>query len=55
MGEEGKMPVYLHDVLYGNEIAGPCIVDGGSFTWLIGKGWDLQVDLQGDGIVRRSN
>ena len=55
MGENGKMPVYLHDVLYGHEISGPCIVDGGSFTWLIGNGWNLQVDLQGDAIVRRSS
>ena len=55
LGTDGKIPVYLHDGLYDHQIQGPCIVDGGSFTWLIGAGWQLQVDLRGDGIIQRGN
>lgn len=54
LGADGEIAVYMHHELYGHQIPGPCIVDGGSFTWLIGAGWQLQVDLKGDGIARRS-
>ena len=55
LGTDGEITVFLHDELYGHRVQGPCIVDGGSFTWLIGNGWQLDVDLRGDGIARRSN
>lgn len=55
LGTDGEITVFLHDELYGQPVLGPCIVDGGSFTWLIGNGWQLDVDLRGDGIARRSN
>ena len=55
LGADGKIAVYLHDKLYGHHIQGPCIVDGGSFTWLIGAEWQLQVDLRGDSVARKSN
>ena len=55
LGTGGEITVFLHDELYGHRVKGPCIVDGGSFTWLIGNGWQLDVDLCGDGIARRSN
>lgn len=55
LGEGGEIAVYVHHELYDHQIPGPCIVDGGSFTWLIGAGWQLQVDRRGDGIARRSN
>ena len=55
LGTDGEITVFLHDEVYGHRVQGPCIVDGGSFTWLIGNGWQLDVDLRGDGIARRSN
>ena len=55
LGTDGEITVFLHDELYGNQAQGPCIVDGGNFTWLIGNGWQLDVDLRGDGIAKRSN
>ena len=55
LGLNGEIAVYMHRALHGHQVSGPCIVDGGSFTWLIGAGWQLQVDLKGDGITRRSN
>ncbi|MDE0284002.1 MAG: hydantoinase/oxoprolinase family protein [Gammaproteobacteria bacterium] len=55
LGTDGEITVFLHDELYGHQVQGPCIVDGGSFTWLIGNGWQLDVDLRGDGIAKRSN
>ena len=55
LGADGEIAVYMHHELYGQQIPGPCIVDGGSFTWLIGAGWQLQVDLKGDGTARRSS
>lgn len=54
-GADGEIAVYMHDELYGHRIPGPCIVDGGSFTWLIGAGWQLQVDLRGDGTAGRDD
>lgn len=54
-GADGEIAVYMHDELYGHRIPGPCIVDGGSFTWLIGAGWQLQVDLRGDGTAGRND
>ncbi len=55
LGTDGEITVFLHDELYGQRVQGPCIVDGGSFTWVIGNGWQLDVGLRGDGIAKRNN
>jgi acetophenone carboxylase len=49
------LPVYTHDDLAGHTLAGPCVVDGGSFTWLVDAGWRLAVDGCGDGILTRGD
>jgi N-methylhydantoinase A/oxoprolinase/acetone carboxylase beta subunit len=51
----GGLPVYEHDALIGHTIDGPCVVDGGTFTWLIESGWHLQVDHYGDGVVTKNS
>jgi len=53
LGRDASLPVYAHDALYGAALAGPCVVDGGTFTWLLGVGWDLSIDARGDGVARR--
>lgn len=45
------LPVFEHGALYGQILDGPCVVDGGTFTWLIGAGWRVAVDAFGDAVV----
>ncbi len=47
------LPVYQHAELAGHAIVGPCVVDGGTFTWLLEPGWRLEVDAHGDGVATR--
>jgi len=51
LGGPDGLPVYEHAALYGRRLQGPCVVDGGTFTWLIGKGWHLDVDACGDALL----
>jgi len=53
LGDGHPLPVYDHDTLYGQQLTGPCVVDGGTFTWLIGSGWSLEVDTYGDALATR--
>ncbi|MEQ8233740.1 MAG: hydantoinase/oxoprolinase family protein [Gammaproteobacteria bacterium] len=52
-GVENRLPVYQHATLAGHVIEGPCVVDGGTFTWLVGAGWRLDVDARGDAVATR--
>jgi N-methylhydantoinase A/oxoprolinase/acetone carboxylase beta subunit len=53
LGSAGQLPVYRHDALYGRTLAGPCVIDGGTFTWLLGGGWMLDVDVHGNALASR--
>ncbi|MGE0486210.1 MAG: hydantoinase/oxoprolinase family protein [Gammaproteobacteria bacterium] len=53
LGRDGRLPVYDHASLPGHAIAGPAVVDGGTFTWLVGDGWRLNVDARGDALATR--
>jgi hypothetical protein len=55
LGGVDGLAVYAHGELYGQNIIGPCVVDGGTFTWLIGAGWFLAVDSRGDAIVTKES
>lgn len=47
-GERGGIPTRSHSSVLGSSVTGPALVDGGSFTWLVGPGWSLDVDGDGD-------
>lgn len=50
----GDRAVYEHASLRGKTVTGPCVVDGGTFTWNIASGWSLAVDGRGDAIAKLS-
>lgn len=52
-GERGGIPTRSHSSAAGSTVAGPALVDGGSFTWLVGPGWSLDVDGNGDGVASK--
>jgi N-methylhydantoinase A/oxoprolinase/acetone carboxylase beta subunit len=52
-GIDGRLPVYAHSALHGHALTGPCAIDGGTFTWLIGRGWRLAVDGNGDAVATK--
>jgi acetophenone carboxylase len=45
------IPAYQWAELPGAEVAGPALVDGGSFTWLVDPGWSMSVDSRGDAML----
>jgi N-methylhydantoinase A/oxoprolinase/acetone carboxylase beta subunit len=47
-GRDGALPTYEAAGLVGSELAGPLLVDGGSYTWLVTEGWSLSTDGRGD-------
>lgn len=47
----GERTVYQHDDLRGKSVRGPCVVDGGNFTWNIASDFTLAVDGRGDAIA----
>jgi len=53
LGLDGRLPVYAHAALIGGVLDGPCVVDGGTFTWLVGPGWTLEIDARGDAVATR--
>ncbi|MCB1746722.1 MAG: hydantoinase/oxoprolinase family protein [Gammaproteobacteria bacterium] len=53
LGRDGYLPVYAHASLHGHAIAGPAVVDGGTFTWLIGGDWRLTTDANGNALATR--
>lgn len=48
----GGRAVYEHAALRGKTVEGPCVVDGGNFTWNIASGWSLSVDGRGDATAK---
>lgn len=52
-GERGGIPTHDWTAVAGSTVTGPGLVDGGSFTWLIGPGWTLDVDATGDAVATR--
>jgi hypothetical protein len=50
-GERGGIPTRSHSSAAGSTVTGPALVDGGSFTWLVGPGWSLDVDASGDAVA----
>ena len=55
LGLDGRLTVYPHTALPGHAIVGPAVVDGGTFTWLMGAGWRLSVDAFGDALASRED
>ena len=47
-GSDGQLPTYEAAGLVDSELAGPLLVDGGSYTWLVTEGWSLTTDARGD-------
>jgi hypothetical protein len=47
-GIGGELPTYVSSSLVGSQLAGPLLVDGDSYTWLVTEGWSLTTDLRGD-------
>lgn len=54
LGGIKELPVFAWQRLRGVSLRGPAAVDGGTFTWLLGDGWSLDVDLRGDATARRT-
>ncbi len=55
LGTDGHVAIHTHASLRGRTLEGPVVVDGGTFTWLVGKGWRLAVDLRGDATLSRGD
>ncbi len=47
------IPAYHWPDLAGAAVAGPALVDGGSFTWLVDPGWSMSVDAHGDALLKK--
>lgn len=52
-GSGGSMPTYDAQTFVGASIAGPVLIDGGSFTWLATDGWSVSADARGDAELTR--
>jgi N-methylhydantoinase A/oxoprolinase/acetone carboxylase beta subunit len=52
-GVNGELPAYNADAVLGQELAGPLLVDGGAWTWLVTDGWNLITDARGDATLTR--
>jgi acetophenone carboxylase len=55
VGERGGIPTQTWASAAGSGISGPALVDGGSFTWLVGPGWSLAVDAHGDAVATQGD
>lgn len=44
----GDTPCHNATAIVGRELAGPVIVDGASYTWLVPPGWRIATDARGD-------
>ncbi|TCK26253.1 hydantoinase/oxoprolinase family protein [Pseudonocardia endophytica] len=53
VGERGGIPTHTWSGAAGSSVTGPALIDGGSFTWLAGPGWQLDVDARGDAVARK--
>lgn len=54
LGTSGTLRAFDYRDLAGTTLPGPALVDGGSFTWLIGEGWSASTDDRGDAVVTRT-
>jgi N-methylhydantoinase A/oxoprolinase/acetone carboxylase beta subunit len=54
-GERGGIPTHSWSSTAGSTLSGPALVDGGSFTWLVGPGWSLAVDGSGDALATKES
>ncbi len=54
-GERGGLPTRSWASVAGSTVTGPALVDGGSFTWLVGAGWSLAVDGSGDAVATKES
>lgn len=50
----GSLRTFRYDGLADISIEGPALVDGGSFTWLIGNGWSASMNDRGDATLSAS-
>lgn len=50
-GDDGELPTYDAADLAGRTLGGPLLADGGSFTWLVTKGWSMDADSRGDAAL----
>ena len=53
MGERGGIETHDWSAVAGKTVTGPALVDGGSFTWLLGRGWSMGVDAHGDAVATK--
>ena len=53
LGPCGQIPVHAHAALRGSTAEGPLVIDGGTFTWFVGTGWRIAIDLRGDAALTR--
>ena len=49
----GPCPCMTCGALIGQELAGPLLADGGTYTWLVTDGWVLSTDARGDASLTR--
>ncbi len=47
-GSDGQLATYEAAGLVDSDLAGPLLVDGGSYTWLVTEGWSLSTDPRGN-------
>ena len=52
-GPAGALPVHDAGALVGQELTGPLLADGGTYTWLVTDGWVLSTDARGDASLTR--
>jgi hypothetical protein len=52
-GVHGSLPTYTPNEIVGHDLAGPLLVDGETYTWLVTDGWSLSTDATGDASLTR--
>ncbi len=52
-GPGGSLPVHDAAALPGQEVSGPLLADGDTYTWLVSDGWTLSTDERGDASLTR--
>jgi acetophenone carboxylase len=50
----GELRTYDTGGLPGSRLAGPLLVDGGTWTWLVTEGWSLATDTRGNAVLTRT-
>jgi acetophenone carboxylase len=53
-GPDGELPTHSAESLPGSRLAGPLLVDGGTYTWLATDGWVLTTDDRGNAALTRT-